>query len=213
MISETLFSPALQKILALLYVRVDEAFNLNEIMRLTGLGSASTQRELRRLEQSGLVLAEPVGNMRRFKANQTCPVYPELHGLLQKTVGVTGVLRAALQPMASTIDLAFVYGSIAKGTATSGSDIDLLLVADQINYGTLLTALAPAEEKLRRKINPTPYTRAEYARRYQEQQHFLMRVLEQPKLFVMGDEHDLQRLGEFGEHPQAESGTVQPAGV
>lgn len=213
MIANALFSTALQKILALLFVRVDEGFYLNEIIRLTGLGSASAQRELKQLELAGLILAERVGNMRRFQANRASPVYPELHGMIQKTFGLLGVLGDALAPLAGDIQLAFVYGSIAKGNASAGSDVDLLLVADQLHYGLLLSALAPAEAKLGRKINPTPYTTADYMKRYREQQHFLMRVLEQPKLFLTGNENDLQRLGEFGEHSQAESGTLKPARV
>ncbi len=216
MSTNALFSAALQKILALLFVRVDEAFYLNEIIRLTGLGSASAQRELKQLELDGLIRSERVGNMRRFQANPASPIYPELHGMIQKTFGLTGVLRDALAPLAGKVQLAFVYGSMAKGNATANSDIDLLLVAEQLSYGTLLAALAPAEEKLGRKINPTPYTTAEYIKRYQEQQHFLMRVLEQPKLFLMGDENDLRRLGESGEsgeHSQVEGRAIEPTGV
>lgn len=211
MMTNTLFSAALQKILALLFVRVDEAFYLNEIIRLTGLGSASAQRELKQLEAAGLILSERTGNLRRFQANRDNPIYPELHGMIQKTFGLTDVLRTALAAL--PVQLAFVYGSIAKGSATANSDIDLLLVADQLSYGTLLSALASSEEKLGRKINPTPYTTAEFVKRYQEQQHFLMRVLEQPKLFLTGNENELRRIGEFGCNSQAQSRAVEPARV
>ncbi len=203
MIAHALFSASLQKILALLFVRVDEAFYLNEIIRLTGLASASAQRELKRLELAGLINAERIGNMRRFQANQANPVYAELHGMIQKTFGLTGVLRDALAPLIPNVQLAFIYGSIAKGTATADSDIDLLLVGDKLTYGTLLSALAPAQDLLGRKINPTPYSTADYLKRHREQQHFLMRVLAQPKLFLIGNEDELQRLGELGQNPQA----------
>jgi DNA-binding transcriptional ArsR family regulator len=203
MIADALFSPSLQKILALLFVRVDDAFYLNEIIRLTGLGSASVQRELKRLEQAGLILSHRVGNMRRFQANRDHPVYPELHGMIQKTFGLVGVLRRALQPLLPAVHIAFVYGSIAKGTATAGSDVDLLLVGDAISYGTLLSALLPAEHALGRPINPTLYKRAELRKRLQEQQHFLMRVLEQPKIFLIGDEDELRSVSESGQDPQA----------
>lgn len=203
MIADALFSPSLQKILALLFVRVDDAFYVNEIIRMTGLGSASVQRELKRLEDAGLVASQRVGNMRRFQANQDSPVYPELHSMIQKTFGLTGVLRAALTPLLPDLQLAFIYGSVAKGSATADSDIDLLLVGDHLLYGVLLAALAPAEEILGRKISPTPYTLAEFRNRQQEQQHFLMRVLEHPKLFLIGDEDGLRRLGESGQDTQA----------
>jgi predicted nucleotidyltransferase len=209
MIADALFTPAQQKLLALLFVQVDDAFHLNEIMRLTGLGSASAQRELKRLDDAGLIVSERVGNARLFRPNRDSPVYPELHGLIQKTFGLVGVLRAALQPLASGLSVAFVYGSVAKGAEAAHSDVDLLLVGESISYGTLLSALAPAEQALGRKISPTPYTHAEFARRLQEQQHFLMRVLEQPKIFIVGDSDELRRLVESGQDSQAQSGEVQ----
>jgi predicted nucleotidyltransferase len=204
MIADALFSPALQKILSLLFVRVNETFYLNEIIRMTGLGSASVQRELKRLDDAGLVVSQRIGNLRRFRANEDSPVYPELHALIQKTFGLTGVLYAALAPLLPALRVAFIYGSVAKGSETAASDIDLLLVGDALAYGTLLSALAPAEEILGRKINPTPYSVADYIKRVQEQQHFLIRVLEQSKMFLMGDEDDLRRLGEPA---QAQGGT------
>jgi predicted nucleotidyltransferase len=211
MIADALFTSAQQKLLALLFVRVDDALHLNEIIRLTGLGSSSVQRELRRLVDAGLIVSQRVGNVRQFRPNKDSPVYPELHGLIQKTFGLVGVLRAALQPLSAAVRVAFVYGSIAKGAETAASDVDLLLVGEPITYGALLSALAPAEQALGRKINPTPYTLEEFQKRQQEQQHFLMRVLEQPKIFILGDDNDLRRLGEPGQDPQVESGAVESA--
>lgn len=207
MISDALFSPSLQKILALLFVRVDEAFYLNEIIRMTGLGSASVQRELKRLDDAGLIVSQRIGNIRRFQANKDSPIYPELHGLIQKTFGLIGVLQTALAPLLPDLCVAFIYGSVAKGRETAASDIDLLLIGGDLLYGTLLSTLAPAEEILGRKINPTPYSLADYVKRYQEQQHFLMRVLEQPKIFLIGDDDDLRRLGEPGQASQAQGRT------
>lgn len=211
MIADALFTPAQQKLLALLFVLVDEAFHINEIIRLTGMGSASVQRELRRLSDAGLILSQRVGNVRQFRANKDSQAYPELHGLIQKTFGLVGVLRTALQPLLPAIQVAFVYGSIAKGVATALSDVDLMLVGESIGYGTLLSALSPAEQALGRKISPTPYTLTEFGKRQQEQQHFLMNVLEQPKIFIIGGNDDLRRLGEPGQDPQAQAGDFQPA--
>ena len=205
MIADALFTPAQQKLLALLFVRVDEALHLNEIRRLTGLGSASLQRELRRLVDAGLIVSQRTGNIRLFHANKDSPVYPELHGLIQKTFGLTGVLQTALAPLVPLLNVVFVYGSIAKGSETAASDVDLMLVGEQLSYGTLLAALAPAEQLLGRKINPTAYTVAEFSKRFQDQHHFLMRVLEQPKLFVLGDKVELKRIEESGKDRQAES--------
>jgi predicted nucleotidyltransferase len=209
MIADALFTPSQQKLLALLFVQVDKAFHLNEIMRQTGLGSASAQRELRRLDAAGLILSERVGNARLFRPNQNSPVYPELHGLIKKTFGLVGVLREALLPFSPAMGIAFVYGSVAKGAETADSDVDLLLVGESVGYGALLAALAPAEQTLGRKISPTPYTHAEFTKRLQEQQHFLMSVLALPKIFILGDNDDLGRIVESGKDSQAQSGEVQ----
>lgn len=194
MIAQALFSPAQQKLLALLFVRVNEGFHLNEIMRLTGLGSASAQRELRRLHDAGLITSERIGNVRRFWPNKESLVYPELSGLVQKTFGLVGVLSSTLGSLRMQLQLAFVYGATASGQDLPGGEIDLLLVADEANYGDLLTRLAPAERTLRRKINPNLYTLADYQRRLREGQPFLLQVLQQPKLFVIGDELALKSI-------------------
>ena len=194
MIAQALFSPAQQKLLALLFVRVNEGFHLNEIMRLTGLGSASAQRELRRLHDAGLITSERIGNVRRFWPNKESLVYPELSALVQKTFGLVGVLSSTLASLRMQLQLAFVYGATARGQDLPGGDIELLLVADEANYGDLLTRLAPAERTLRRKINPNLYTLADYQRRLREGQPFLLQVLQQPKLFVIGDELALKSI-------------------
>ena len=197
MIAQALFTPAQQKLLGLLFVRVNEGFHLNEIMRLTGLGSASAQRELRRLHEAGLITSERIGNVRRFWPNKESLVYPELSALVQKTFGLVGVLSSTLAPLRAQLQLAFVCGATARGQDLPGSAIELLLVAEAAelaNYGDLLTRLAPAERTLRRKINPNLYTLADYQRRLREGQPFLLQVLQQPKLFVIGDEGTLTSI-------------------
>lgn len=194
MIAQALFSPAQQKLLALLFVRVNEGFHLNEIMRLTGLGSASAQRELRRLHDAGLITSERIGNVRRFWPNKESLVYPELSGLVQKTFGLVGILHSTLAPMARQLQIAFVYGVNARGHDVAGSNIELLLIGDDTNYGDLLTRLTPGERMLKRKINPNLYSVADYQRRVREQQPFLMQVLQQPKIFVIGDDLVLKNI-------------------
>ena len=198
MTAQALFTPAQQKLLGLLFVRVNEGFHLNEIMRLTGLGSASAQRELRRLHDAGLITSERIGNVRRFWPNKESLVYPELSVLVQKTFGLVGVLSAALGRIRPPLQLAFVYGATASEQALPDSAIDLLLIAEDANYGDLLTVLAPAERTLRRKIHPNLYTLADYRRRLQEGQAFLQQVLVQPKLFVIGDAQALTELAPPG---------------
>ena len=152
------------------------------------LGSASLQRELNRLVDAGLVLSERVGNLRRFQANPQSPVYGELVALTRKTLGIVPMLREALQPIASKLTTAFIYGSVAKQTDTAQSDIDLMLVGDNLSLNEILTLLMPVEAQFGRKTNPTCYTQSEYARRLTEPDSFVNRVLAQPTLPLIGED-------------------------
>ncbi len=194
MFAQALFSPAQQKLLALLFVRVDEGFHLNEIMRLTGLGSASAQRELRRLHDAGLITSERIGNVRRYQPNKRSLVYTELSGLVQKTFGLVGVLHSALASLAHPLRISFVCGADAQQSKALAGNIELLLIGEDSHYGEILSCLAPAERALRRKINPNLYSVVDYQRRLREQQPFLLQVLQQPKLFIVGNDEILKAI-------------------
>jgi predicted nucleotidyltransferase len=132
-----------------------------------------------------------VGNQKHYQANPASPVFEELCGLAQKTVGLAEPLKAALQPLAQGIAAAFVYGSVAKRQDAAGSDIDLMLVSDELNYGELYGALEESSQRLGRTVNPTIYTRAELASRIERGDAFITRVLEQPKIWLVGDDSAL----------------------
>src|SRR5471030_2520696 len=191
MIAQALFTPAQQKLLGLLFVRVNQGFHLNEIMRLTGLGSASAQRELKRLHESGVIVSERIGNVRRFKPNKDCIVFSELSGLVKKTFGLVSVLNSALAPLQHVLSVAFVYGSTAKELEGTDANVELLLVGDNTSYGELLSRLPVAERILRRKIDPTLYSAPDFKRRLREQQPFILQVLHEQKIYVLGDETNL----------------------
>lgn len=186
-ISSALFSDSQACVLQWLFGQPERSYHLSELRRLTSLGSASLQRELNRLVDAGLVNSERVGNLRRFQANPQSPVYQELLSLVRKTLGVTPLLRDALQPLAGRLSKAFIYGSVARQTDTAGSDVDLLLVGESLSLNEILTLLMPLETQLGRKINPNCYTPAEYAKRIVEPDSFVNRVLAQPTLPLIGD--------------------------
>ena len=190
-LAEALFAPAQAKVLARLFGEPTRWFHVNELMRTTGLGSASVQREIKRLVQAGLVQTEQVGNVRRLRANQASPVYPELVGMVTKTLGVVPVLRQALAPSSDQIRLALVFGSVAKGSDHAGSDIDLLVVSDQLGTSDLLPFLIPAETQLGRAVHPVSYTEAEFAMRLAEPGSFVNKILAQPLLPVIGSIDEL----------------------
>jgi predicted nucleotidyltransferase len=186
-ISTALFSDSQSRVFQWLFGQPEREFHLSELRRLTGLGSASLQRELNRLAEAGLVRSERVGNLRRFQANPHSPVYGELVGLTRKTLGVEPMLREALLPLAPDLQAAWIYGSVAKQTDTAQSDIDVMLVGKNLLLGKVLELLVPLEKQLGRKINPTCFTPAEFNRRRAEPDSFVNRVLAQPTLPLLGD--------------------------
>lgn len=189
-ISAAIFTDSQSRLYSWLFGQPERAYHLNELRRLTGLGSASLQRELNRLATAGLVDAQAVGNQRRFQANAQSPVYAELVALTRKTLGTVPVLQDALQPLRPKIVSAWVYGSVAKQTDTAHSDIDVMLVGNDLLLSQVLAALEPAEAQLGRKINPNCYSPQEFERRRLEPDSFVNRVLSQPTLPLVGDAHE-----------------------
>ena len=186
-ISAALFSDSQARVFRWLFGQPERSYHLNELLRLTGLGSASLQRELGKLAAAGLVRSEKVGNLRRFQANTESPVYEELAGLTRKTLGAQPLLQEALAPIKAQLDLAFIYGSIAKGTDTAKSDVDVMVVGNDLLLSEVLKLLLPVESQLGRKINPTLFTPAEYKRRRAQKNSFLNRVLAQPVIPLIGE--------------------------
>jgi predicted nucleotidyltransferase len=192
-IASALFSDSQSRVFRWLFGQPDRGFHLSELRRLTGLGSASLQRELNRLAEAGLVHSERVGNLRRFQANRKSPVFDELVGLTRKTLGVEPMLREALLPLAPQLEGAWVYGSVAKQTDTARSDIDVMLVGTNLRLAKVLELLVPLEAQLGRKINPTCYTPAEFKRRRAKRDSFVNRVLAQPVIALTGKAHEPAR--------------------
>lgn len=186
-ISAALLSDSQSRLFRWVFGQPDRSYHLSELRRLTGLGSASLQRELNRLAEAGLVRSERIGNLRRFQANPQSPVYDELVALTRKTLGVEPMLREALRPLLPDLQGAWIYGSVAKQTDTAQSDIDVMLVGKNLLLGKVLKLLVPLEKELGRKINPTCFTPAEFERRRAEKDSFVNRVLSQSTLPLLGE--------------------------
>ena len=194
-IASALFTDSQSRIFPWLFGQPEQAYHLNELRRLTGLGSASLQRELNRLVDAGLVDSKAVGNMRRFQSNPQSPVFAELVALTRKMLGTVPDLREALLPLVPDLQGAWVYGSVTKQTDTARSDIDVMLVGTHLSLSRVLDCLAPAEAQLGRKINPGIYSPEEFERRRAEPDSFVNRVLSQPTLTLIGAEIEPARVG------------------
>jgi predicted nucleotidyltransferase len=190
-LADALFSGTQQRVLGLVFGQPERSFYATELIGLTGAGSGAVQRELARLAQSGLVTVRPVGNQKHFQANPESPIYAELCGIVQKTVGLAEPLREALASVAKKITAAFVYGSVAKRQDTAASDIDLMLISDKLSYADVFTVLEDVGNRLGRPVNPTLMTRKDLAKRIADDNSFVTRVLAQPKLWLIGSEDAL----------------------
>jgi len=189
--ADALFPKGRQRVLAVLFGNPDRSFYANEVIALAQSGTGSVQRELAALSEAGLLTVKKQGNQKHYQANAASPVFAELRGLVMKTTGLADVLRAALAPLAPQIDVAFVYGSVAKQQDTAQSDIDLLVVSAHLGYADLFGALEGATVSLGRKVNPSLYTPADIAKRIKQDNAFVSRVLQQPKIWLIGNEEQL----------------------
>jgi predicted nucleotidyltransferase len=190
-VSELLFpNQYRRKVLALLLMNPHKWVHLRELARLTGASPGTLKKELDALQAAGLLKSQKMGNQTQFSANADHPVYPELAGLIRKTTGLHDVLATALQPLAGLIEVAFVFGSMARSTETSQSDVDVMVIGDA-TFGEVVNALYDAQTTLAREINPKVMTRAEWLSKQSEQNTFVKELLSKPKLFVRGTENDL----------------------
>jgi predicted nucleotidyltransferase len=189
-LASVLFTPVQQRVLGLLFAQPERRFQSAELIRLAGSGTGAVHRLLVKLARAGLATVTQVGNQKYYQANQSSPVFAELHGLIVKTSGLLGPLRAALAKLTGRIDVAFVYGSLAKAADHSASDIDLMVISDKLDYSDLFSALQSAEAQLGRTVNPNVMTLSEW-RRKRKQAGFVSRIASQPRLFVVGSDDDL----------------------
>lgn len=190
-LADALFSRTQQRVMALLFGQPGRSFYATEVIGMAGAGSGGVQRELARLANSGLVTVRAVGNQKHYQANPESPIYEELCGIALKTVGLAEPLREALAPLASRIRAAFVYGSVAKRQDTAASDIDVMLLSDDVTYADLYGALEELTQRLGRTVNPTILSSKEFAKRVKAGEAFITRVLAQPKIWLMGGEDEL----------------------
>ena len=186
-----LFTTTQQRVLACLFGQPARSYYANELIKLTGAGSGAVQRELKRLAESGLVTAEMRGNQRHFQANPQSPIFQEMVQIVQKTFGLAQHIREALVSFADDIDCAFIFGSVAKKQVTSASDIDLFVISDKLSYANLLNQLVATEAQSGRSTNTTVYTPLDLRQRLQDGNAFLARLLEQPKIWIVGGETDI----------------------
>ena len=184
-VGDALFTKAQQKVLTLLFGRPDTSFYLNEVVRYAAMGKGVISRELTKLTAAGLLLVSKQGNQNHYQANANAAIFAELKQIVLKTFGLVGLLQAGLEPLLPQLEQAFIYGSVAKGEDHASSDVDVMLVGNDLSYSKVMQMLAPIETQLQRKVNPTLYSPKEFAKRLSVGQNFLTQVMAQPQIELL----------------------------
>ena len=188
-----LSSRARAAVFRLLFGLRDQELHVREIERRSGLAIGTVRHELKKLEGLDLVTTRRDGNRLYYRANRLHPLYREIHNLVLKTVGMVDVLREKLPEKG--IRLAFVFGSVARGEENAESDVDLLVVGD-VGLRGLARSLSGVSDDIGREVNPHILSAKEFADRVQKREYFITRVLDSPRLFVIGNEDELAGLAE-----------------
>ena len=191
-LSDALFTKTQQRVLGLLFSHPDRSYYAKEILRLTGSGTGAVQRELHKLTSAGLIEMKKVGNQKHYQANRSSPIFKELHCIVIKTFGVADILRRFLEPFSEQIQFALVYGSVAGGSDTADSDIDLMIVSRHLSYSDLFSTLSEAENKLGRTVNPVVYQPEQIQQKLNTDNAFIQKVLEKPVIFLIGSDDDIK---------------------
>jgi predicted nucleotidyltransferase len=192
-LGEALFTKTQRQVLGLLFGNPDRSFYAKEIVRHAGVGTGTVLRELEKLSKAGILTLQHIGNQKHYQANRESPIFQELRGLVIKTFGLTDVIRETLQNLAGQIDTAFIYGSVAKGMDHAKSDIDIMIISRSLAYPEILATLHQVEEKIGRKVNPTIYSPVEFTKRVETDNAFVNRIIDQPKIFLIGTEDDIKK--------------------
>jgi predicted nucleotidyltransferase len=184
-----LFPRVRLRVLSVLFGEPERAFSISEIIRMAASGNGAVARELDRLRAANLITVR--GKL--YQVNRHSPIFNELRMMLLKTIGLVEPLRSALKPLESKIDFAFIFGSVAKGLDTATSDIDLMIVSDDVAYGEVFKAVQKAEKQLRRTVSPQMLTAEEWRQKRKEKGSFVSKIADQPRLFVFGSDDDRER--------------------
>ena len=191
--SRGLFGQTRSAALAMFYGHADQSFYLRQLVRAVGAGHGALQRELKHLTEIGLIVRTVQGNQVLYRANSQSPIFSEIKSLISKTVGIHDVIRLALASLGAEIQIAFVYGSVARQKDRADSDVDLMVLGDA-PFSDVVSALSPAQRALGREINPTVFPVSEFRSKLVAGNHFLRSVMKEKRLFVLGTENELAKL-------------------
>lgn len=200
MLATLLFGNYRRRVLGLLLLHPEETYHVREIARLTNTTAGTLHKELARLAEVGLLTKAQVGNQVRYAANRQSPIFEELASILRKTSGLADIVLDALAGLDKKINVALIFGSVARGEERAGSDVDVLIIG-VLGFADAVKALHPAQERIGREINPVVMAPDEFLRKNNEGDGFVREILASEKIFLKGDSNE---LGKLGRHPAAD---------
>jgi predicted nucleotidyltransferase len=195
MLSDVLFGEYRKRILGLLLLHPEESYHVRELARLTDTSAGTLHKELSKLSDVGILQSKKVGNQQHYSANLQCLIFEELASIFRKTSGLADVIANALSCMKNQIKFAIVFGSVARGEEQASSDIDVMVIGD-IGFGDVVSLLHESQATLKREINPVVYSVDSFKSRIEKNDSFIKEILNKPKLFIIGSEHELREFTE-----------------
>jgi predicted nucleotidyltransferase len=192
-ILDALFPRTRQNILATLLLSPERRWYLSDLAQRLGVPPSSLQRELASLTAAGILSRAADGNRVYYQANPSFPLLPELQSLFAKTSGLTDQIQDALTPFGDEIDLAFIFGSVARGERTAQSDVDVLVVGS-VGMADLALPLRELERMLQIPVNVTHFRPSEFRDKLAQNNHFLQTILRGQKIFLKGSDHELANV-------------------
>ena len=195
MLSDVLFGEYRKRILGLLLLHPEQGYHVRELARLTNTSAGTLHKELSKLSDAGILQSKKMGNQQHYSANLQCPIFEELASIFRKTSGLADVIADALSSVKSQIQLAMVFGSVARGEEQANSDIDVMIIGD-ISFGDVVSLLHESQATLRREINPVVYSMDSFKTRVEKNDSFIKEIISKPKLFIIGSEHELRKFTE-----------------
>jgi len=176
-------------LLSLFFSNPSQKYYLRELERLLVYSAGSIRRELLKFKKDRIFRTEKAGNLLYYYLNQEHPLYEEIKSIVSKTIGIEGTLSQELARL-QNVKIAFIYGSYASGTDTAESDIDIMIIGDP-DVSAVNKKLSRLEKKLKRDINVSIHTLDEYQKRKKEKRGFIMELLKNPRIILVGDEDAL----------------------
>lgn len=182
-----------KELLRYYFLHPGNRYYLRELERLLKFPVGNIRREMAKLKKLGLFISEKVGNLVYYSLNKNCPLYNEIKNIVLKTIGVGDIFRERLQKLEG-IEYALIYGSFAKGEEIASSDIDVMIIGE-VSPDKLTSALHEVEDQIGRTVNYVSFSRKEVKQRIKRKNHFILNVLKDKKIMILGGENELQRLG------------------